>query len=475
MSRRRALARWLALPLVVVLTNGLSTPAADAIPPCWTQPVPPPDCPEPPPPPPPPDPGPIGHEVRLYENDPSAVPAANAVLAEVLGHIEPATRSRMLARYAGITAHIAPDGQDPTDVPLWEHLRGVPLDYDPTLAYDDALGISSPGCTGDVVVRERWVVSVGNVPPPEPEELGRVLAHEVGHEVMCAGLSEPQRTRVAELRDAARSRFLDGDPSNDDVVGAIPDYTVYNEDEFFAEATAAWFDMGAPDSTYRRDWVRQHDEALYALLDEIYTAAPTPVYCHHERATTRVTTAGTVTGSPGRDVVVGSSGADTIDGAGDEDVICGRGGDDTITGGSGNDDLYGEAGADDLRGGDGNDRMIGGLGDDHSDGGNGDDFLNDDIAGNPTQPAEPGDGDDRLSGGPGNDDMYGGIADDVFNDTLGRDNFSGDAGRDEIFAVDLVGFRMPSIPDVLDGGTGDDFCTYDGDDTVYSCFIPGHA
>ena len=46
---------------------------------------------------------------------------------------------------------------------------------------------------------------------------------------------------------------------------------------------------------------------------------------------------GTLTGTPGNDLIIGSALADAIDGSGGDDCILGGGGDDQMTGGDGND------------------------------------------------------------------------------------------------------------------------------------------
>jgi len=62
--------------------------------------------------------------------------------------------------------------------------------------------------------------------------------------------------------------------------------------------------------------------------------------------TTLVTGSGTLTGTPGNDLILGSSSADTIDGMGGDDCIVSGGGDDSLTGNDGTDVCLGDAGND---------------------------------------------------------------------------------------------------------------------------------
>lgn len=124
--------------------------------------------------------------------------------------------------------------------------------------------------------------------------------------------------------------------------------------------------------------------------------------------------------------ITGTDNADTLKGTSGNDVICGLGGDDTIEGLGGDDIIYG---------GDGNDTIYGQPGNDFIDGGAGDDYL------------DGGNGSDTIIGGTGSDTILGHPGNDIINS---QDN----------------------APDKLvDGGTGHDNCTTDGDsvDHVTNC------
>lgn len=71
-----------------------------------------------------------------------------------------------------------------------------------------------------------------------------------------------------------------------------------------------------------------------------------PGACAGLNLTNIVTGAGTITGTPGNDLILGSSGVDTIDGLSGDDCILGGGGDDVIDGNSDTDICLGGPGAD---------------------------------------------------------------------------------------------------------------------------------
>lgn len=406
--------------------------------------------------PPQPEPGPIDRSVVFYDfGDLTAAPAVYSRVDELLDRVAPANRARLAGRT--VTVHVIPRDWNLTDLPLWTYLTGRRLEdlpndsYEETRTWDETRGAG--GATGycdgplHVAIGEEQVVMFPGSPHPSPERarLGSLLAHELGHVIECAGLTPIQRQTLATLHAAAAADFAAGDTG--DIVysegefngrSGDPGYTVLDQGEFFAEATAAWFEWG--DTRFRRQWLTDHDPALYALLDEVFAVPPPVPNCDGERATTVITTAGTsFTGMPGRDVIVGSSGPDVIDGATGDDELCGNGGNDTI------------------RGGHGNDAIFGGDGDDVLDGGHGDDLLWGEA------------GDDLLDGGPGDDSLAGLDGDDLLVDTVGTDELLGGAGRDHLNARDAQG----PTPDWLEGGPGLDHCAYDdNEEVISSCLQP---
>ena len=71
-----------------------------------------------------------------------------------------------------------------------------------------------------------------------------------------------------------------------------------------------------------------------------------PPACEALYLTNLITGSGSLTGTPGNDLIIGSAGADAIDGSGGDDCILGGGGDDQITGSDGTDVCLGGAGTD---------------------------------------------------------------------------------------------------------------------------------
>ncbi len=76
------------------------------------------------------------------------------------------------------------------------------------------------------------------------------------------------------------------------------------------------------------------------------------------------TTALTLTGDDGPNIITGTTAGDTLSGAGGNDRLIGGEGNDTLNGNDGNDTLIGGAGNDTLSGNDGNDTLTGGRGED---------------------------------------------------------------------------------------------------------------
>ena len=88
---------------------------------------------------------------------------------------------------------------------------------------------------------------------------------------------------------------------------------------------------------------RADAQALVIGLNNIRPAACATIY-----VTNLVTGSGTLTGTPGNDLILGNSSSDNIDGMGGDDCIVGGGGDDMITGAEGNDICLGGPGDDTL-------------------------------------------------------------------------------------------------------------------------------
>jgi uncharacterized delta-60 repeat protein len=138
-----------------------------------------------------------------------------------------------------------------------------------------------------------------------------------------------------------------------------------------------------------------------------------------------------------------ASSACTIIGTGGSDVLTGTPGNDVICGGNGDDQLFGVDGGDVLKGQNGNDLLVGGNGVDLLVGGTGSDDLRGET-GNDT--LRSGDGDDTLNGGADSDALF------------------GEGGSDSLDSQDGI-----SANDSADGGNGSDTCVIDSGDFVTSC------
>jgi len=127
--------------------------------------------------------------------------------------------------------------------------------------------------------------------------------------------------------------------------------------------------------------------------------------------------------------ITGTAAADTLDASATTSAV-------TLAGGAGNDVLSGGSGNDHFNGNDGNDTETGGLGNDTLNG----DAGNDSLSG--------GAGDDWLLGGSGNNTLIGGDGNDYFNAFSGSNSVDGGAGADTILLGDGA--------DTINGGAGAD-------------------
>ncbi len=164
----------------------------------------------------------------------------------------------------------------------------------------------------------------------------------------------------------------------------------------------------------------------------------------------------TITGTPGEDILEGTPGNDVICGLGAHDVLYGRQGNDVLLGGNGDDHLYGGSGRDELRGGDGDDLLRGEDGADRAYGGPGADYFR---ATQGSAAGVVGDGPDFYSGGPGPD-----IAEYYLRTTGVRVSLDGAANDGAPGEGDQIGVLVNGVSDVesINSGTGNDVLTGDG-------------
>ena len=161
-----------------------------------------------------------------------------------------------------IRLEIIPVSRKLTDLPDFAYLRGQ-LTFDGrSYASIRAVG---PVVSGGVIT---YATGEEQVVPGEASAYGPgfALAHETGHVVRHFALDPAQESA---LKAAYASRRAAGGPW-------LTDYAGSNDDEYFADATAAWFGHPWSDSTevrFSRDWLKANDPALYALLASVYTAS----------------------------------------------------------------------------------------------------------------------------------------------------------------------------------------------------------
>ena len=117
----------------------------------------------------------------------------------------------------------------------------------------------------------------------------------------------------------------------------------------------------------------------------------------------------------------------TIVGTDGPDVIQGTAGDDVIVGLRGNDTIYSNGGNDTICGDEGNDSLV------------------------------PNENSGTLL-------LYGGPGGDTLNSGPGRNSLLGGPGRDALYAFDQIDGNS-----VVNGGSGEDYCTADPGDIVRNC------
>lgn len=232
---------------------------------------------------------------------------------------------------------------------------------------------------------------------------------------------------------------------------------------------------------------------LIQLILPVQAVAPGIPVCNGQNATIYVnesniivggpgngsTYAGTLTGTPGKDVMIGTNGNDIIkslqnddticalagvdiinsgasndwvDGGEDENNITTEGGKDTIYSGSANDTINSGGDDDKIFSGDGDDTINSGTGEDEITSGAGNDTIN--GAGNQPNKVWAGEGDDMIVTGNQADEIDAGGGNDVVDAGNGRNDVIGGEGDDILVSG--------SGNDSLDGGNGFDRCNADG-------------
>ncbi|NEA36879.1 hypothetical protein [Streptomyces sp. SID13031] len=199
-------------------------------------------------------------EYRLHT---SAVrTAAGRDAARVLSNVKEGYRQYAAGKLFRVD--LIPHGLKLTDLPGYTYLRGVHT-IDGRL-YDDVRGIANVHELPNVAVGEEDILD-DSMPTRDGRFDGNTLIHELGHIVLIHSTPGNIRTTAESMRQAQVERG--GDFVGDD------SYTSFNVDEYFAEATPAWFMRPLDEDTqheYSRPWLQDNDRPLYELMREVYTS-----------------------------------------------------------------------------------------------------------------------------------------------------------------------------------------------------------
>jgi hypothetical protein len=199
-----------------------------------------------------------GLDLRVVDGGVAAAgPPAEAEMGEVLGAVHGADRSR-LAGYS-VRLDIIPTGGSLTDLPAFGFLNGRTT--------FDGRPYSSLRAVGPTVAATTVTYAVGaeQVVPGLQSAYGPgfAVAHESGHVVRHLALSSGED---ATLRRLYAGRRALGGPW-------LTDYAGSNDDEYFADATAAYFGHPWSDDTagrFSRTWLAANDPGLLDLLRQVY-------------------------------------------------------------------------------------------------------------------------------------------------------------------------------------------------------------
>jgi hypothetical protein len=189
--------------------------------------------------------------------------AALKVMTTVFGSLGPA--NVRLLDGIDVQLHIIPYGTKLTDLPEFSEWKGVTTD-DGRL-YDDLRGMGGKKYGGSILYAagEETLVKITGI---RQHPLGTVACHESAHVVAQFALTAAQKKRLKKIYDErkkAKGTWL-------------RDYASTNTDEYFAEATCAFFQY-APSAAppygvlYTRDGLKANDLPMYQLLADIYARA----------------------------------------------------------------------------------------------------------------------------------------------------------------------------------------------------------
>src|SRR4051794_3908428 len=195
----------------------------------------------------------------------AASAAATSGMNEVLTNLQAANAKALKGQT--IELHIIPQDKKLTELDEYKYLAGTKT-FDGR-DYSEIRGAGGARVNAKLI---RYAIAEEQVTPISGKAsgyaMGFVQSHESGHVVHDFGLTDDQKkemTKAFDARTKAAGPWL-----------APASYTSANENEYFAQCTAAWF--GHPYSssdddkkTYTREWLKSNDAAMHTLLGKIYS------------------------------------------------------------------------------------------------------------------------------------------------------------------------------------------------------------
>jgi hypothetical protein len=207
--------------------------------------------------------GEVERDVWRHGTSEEAKARALEVMDTVFGSLGPA--NVRLLDGIDLQLHIIPYGTKLTDLPEFAEWKGTRTD-DGRL-YDDLRGMGGKMYGGSILyaVGEETLVKITGA---RQQPLGTVACHESAHVVAQFALTATQKKRLQKIY--AERKKTNGP--------WLRDYAGTDTDEYFAEATCAFFaytpSAAAPYGVlYTRDGLIANDLPMYQLLADIYPRA----------------------------------------------------------------------------------------------------------------------------------------------------------------------------------------------------------
>ncbi len=192
--------------------------------------------------------------------------AAMAWTHDILGTVSTSVKSKLLGK--NLEVHLIPDNASLTTLPYWRYLQGVEnCEGGPCRPYSGIRGVGDskspllPANTIAIAVGEERMFRRSS---PSGED-GYTLVHELGHSVLIHG-APAEYANVEAARQASIAR---GRTSHILRNG-------YNEDEYFAEGSAALFDVSGNDlftREYTPGFLADREPELLTILRRVYPRA----------------------------------------------------------------------------------------------------------------------------------------------------------------------------------------------------------